>query len=337
MKKKDFLKKKVKPVNVRKSTVNELVLQMNETGFQGKSLAEAVNIIEKMIKENDNTIFLGYSGSMSTAGQWKIIKWLIENNLVDCIVSTGANVSEDVFEAMGFNYFQGTHLADDSELLKNNIDRFYDVYANEFDYRKMESLIVEFMDSLEDKRPYSSAEFLFLFGKFQAEKKIDSITASAFKNKIPVFSPALADSAYGVAAFLSRKKGKKIILDQFKDFEQLGEIACNSEKTSVIYIGGGVPKDTIQLTTILSHLSDSRKDSSHKYAVQITSDSPQWGGLSGCTLEEAVSWGKIHKDALKTTCYSDATISLPIIASALSERIRGKRKKKNLEFVFREI
>src|SRR5205823_1021504 len=155
------------------------------------------------------------------------------------VVSTGANVSEDIFEGLGFSYYQGNALVDDAELLDNQIDRYYDVYADELEYRRLERFIFEFMDTLESGRAYSSPEFLNRFGAYQVEHDVDSITAAAFRAGVPVFSPGLADSGYGVAAFqLAEERGTRIVLDQFEDFRVLGRLGERAQTTSVVYVGG---------------------------------------------------------------------------------------------------
>lgn len=321
-------------IDVRERTISELLEAMGRTGFQGKSLARCLDVLVEMVAEPGNTIFLGYAGSMSTTGQWKIVRWLVENRFVDVLVSTGANVSEDVFEGLGFSYYQGSATADDAELLEHQIDRYYDVYADELEYRRLERFILEFMETLEPDRPYSSAEFLNRFGAYQERHGVDSITAAAHRAGVPVFSPGLADSGYGVAAFqLAEEKGTRIVLDQLEDFRLLGRLGKEAGTTSVVYVGGGVPKDTIQLVTVMVDLARGGDvPYPHKYAVQITTDSPQWGGLSGCTFEEAVSWGKIDaEEARRAVCYCDATIALPILAHALLERGAVRRDPPRLE------
>ncbi|MFH1107449.1 MAG: deoxyhypusine synthase [Candidatus Micrarchaeota archaeon] len=328
MKKSDYLKKKVSSIDVTAGKgVSRLLYEMQDTGFQGKKLAEAAEVWQCMAEDEETTIFMGYAGSMSTTGMHRIVRWLVENRFIDVLVSTGANVSEDVFEAMGYSYFQGTHTADDVDLLKNQVNRYYDVYADELEYRRMEWLIVDFLETLDAGRSYSSAEFLWEFGKFQNGKKIPSITEAAYRAGVPVFSPAMADSSYGIAAYLLAKERKKhVVVDQMKDFVQLGEIGERSRSTSAVYIGGGVPKDTIQLVTVMKDLGlGGETIYPHKYAVQVTTDSPQWGGLSGCTFEEATSWGKIDAKASKAVVYADATIALPLISHALAERVKKKR------------
>jgi deoxyhypusine synthase len=256
----------------------------------------------------------------------------------DVLVSTGANISEDIMEAMGNKYYQGTWLANDEELLEAKIDRFYDIYADEYEYRELEGLIRKFASTLDPKGVYSTREFLNMFGEYQWKKGIKSITATAWKYNVPIYSPGLIDSGYGVAlSLLKREEGKLIRLDQTKDMEELGQIAEKTKRTGVIYVGGGVPKDTIQLATIIKSLSEGGEEATpHEYAIQITTDSPQWGGLSGCTLEEAISWGKIAPDSTRSVVYCDATIALPLITQAMSETVTKRTDPPDLKWVFKK-
>ena len=335
-----YLSKKLQAVEVGHKSISELMHSFSQTGFQAKQLGAALDVMVDMLSDPDATIFFGYAGSMSTTGQWKIVRWLLEKRYVDVLVSTGANISEDILDAMGYGYYQGSHVVDDEDLLRNQIDRFYDVYADELQYREMENLIREFIGTADPKRIYSSAQFLHEFGKFQLERGIESITAVAARQGIPVFSPAMADSGYGVAAFQAAKlDGKRVTVDQFKDFEQLGAIGNLAKETGVIYIGGGVPKDTIQLVAVIVDLARGGETTyPHKYAVQVTTDSPQWGGLSGCTFQEAVSWGKIDAKGKTAFCHCDATIALPLLAHGLLERLNGKERKPplDLRWVFKD-
>ncbi|MAF43863.1 MAG: deoxyhypusine synthase [Parcubacteria group bacterium] len=338
-----YFKEKVKAIEVKKKKISKLLDEMADTGFQGRRLGEVVKVWEKMIKDKDLTIVFGYAGSLSTTGQWKIVNWLIENRFIDIIVSTGANISEDIVEAMGKNYWKGEIHPNDIKLFKKEINRYYDVYGYEPDYGDMTDLIVDFIKTLDPDYIYSSREFLLLFGKWLQKRNVNSIVAMAAKYKVPVFSPALVDSAYGEAVLLAKNDGFNVVIDQVKDFKEFTKIGEKIKKTGVIYIGGGGPKDFIQLMAVSSPLQYSerkipkRKDESirgkdpysyypHQYAIQITTDAPQWGGLSGCTFDEAISWGKESETGKNIQCYCDATIALPIVTHALEERIKTKRK-----------
>jgi deoxyhypusine synthase len=313
----------VKALDVRERSIHELLLEMSSVSFQGRALGEAYRVLIDMFSDPENTVFLGLAGSMSTAGMWRIIKWLIEERYVDVVVSTGAIISEDIYEAMGFKYYKVHPCIDDTLLLKYKYDRFYDTVASELDYRKMESLIGEFINTLPDSGVYSTAEFLYEFGKYLNEKGIDSIVSAAYRAKVPVFSPALVDSGYGMALVMAYRRGKRVVLDMVKDFHQLVEIGRQGKKLSAIYIGGGVPKDYVNLVTVAQTLIAEYEEGVHdyyksfEYIVQFTTDMPQWGGLSGATLEEAISWGKVAPHAKKKTVHVDATIALPLIAHGL--------------------
>lgn len=341
-----FLREKVRAIEVSPGkSVSRLLEEMARTGFQGKSLAKAADVFEKMIKAEDLTIFFGYAGSLSTTGQWKIVNWLLENRYVDVLVPTGANISEDIVEAMGLSYWQGDRNEDDSKLFAEGINRYYDVYGTEPDYLEMTELLADFIVTLDESRNYSSREFLEKCGRWLDKKNIDGIVAAAARNGVPVFCPAIADSPYGDAALVARSRGFHLTVDAMKDYVEFMRMGETVTDTGVVYIGGGVPKDFIQLFAVTGDLlyedrkvpgrkaGKNRKGTGdqetyypHRYAVQITTDSPQWGGLSGCTFEEAVSWGKENPEGNLVQCYCDATIALPVVSHALSERVSGKRK-----------
>ncbi|HUU88626.1 MAG TPA: deoxyhypusine synthase, partial [Candidatus Glassbacteria bacterium] len=351
--KKSFLNKKVTAIEVGEKRLSDLLDEMANTAYQGRKLGEAVDVWESMVRDKDLTIVLGLSGSMSTAGQWKLVNWLIEKRFIDVIVSTGANVSEDIIDAMGFSYWQGSHIVNDQELLKEDLNRYYDVYGKEIDYRKMEDLITDFILTLKTDFQYSSVEFFYLLGKFLTKKSVNSIVAVAAQNNVPVFSPAMIDSAYGEAFLMAKNQGHSVIIDSVKEFDQFVSIGEKTKDVGVIYVGGGVPKDLTQLIAIsvsprtkdkgvpgrVGHLRKSLQEYyyPHKYAIQITTDSPQWGGLSGCTLEEAVSWGKIDNLGKRAVCYCDATIALPLITHALNERVKSRNQPPDMSWLFSSI
>ncbi len=337
--------KKVKAIEVKPNkSISQLLEDMSHTGFQGRSLSEAVKVLEAMIKDKDTTILMGYTASLSTTGQWKMIQWLIENRFIDILVPTGANISEDIVEGMGHSYYQCKPTVDNEFFFKNSLNRYYDLFGKEGDYIEMTQLIADFVLTLEENRPYSSREFLYLCGLYMAEKGVDCIIATAAKHGVPIFCPALVDSPHGDAIMIARGKGFRLILDNAQDYYEFLNLGNQTIDTGVLYIGGGVPKDFIQLFAVTGNLLypdfkvPGRKQTHkregnfeeysypHKYAVQITTDSPQWGSLSGCTFDEAVSWGKEDPQGMYAQCYCDATIGLPIVTHALSERIKQKRK-----------
>lgn len=322
-----FLRSPTQPMEVKKRSVSELLDAMRDTGFQGRSLGEAAAAWAEMLEQKNLTIFLGLSGAMVPAGMRKVIAFLIRERMIDCLVSTGANIFHDCHEALGGKHYKGTAHANDEELFKHGIDRIYDVFALEQQFRSVDLLIAEFVKKLEAK-DYSSREFLQLLGEEILKRggDIDSIIVSAYKSNVPIFVPALNDSSIGIGLMVARRKGCRINVDAMRDVDEITQIVEQSKRTGVVYIGGGVPKNFIQQTEVISSILGLELGG-HDYAVQFTTDAPHWGGLSGCTFEEAVSWGKIAPMAKKVQVFVDATIALPIAAHALLEKMHGRKRR----------
>jgi len=330
-----FLKHATIPIEVwPEKKISELAKDMTMTGFQGKNLGLAVEIWARMLKKRNIVIWFGLTGAMVPAGMRRIVSYLIKRRMIDVVVATGANLYHDCFEALGGKHYQGTHMIDDVKLRKNKVDRIYDVFANEHKFYEADLWIEKvFSTTLRNHYPYSSREILFQLGKMlkEHEKAKDSILVNAYENNVPIFCPALGDSSIGFSVmFANRRRDKRIIVDQIKDVNESSRITEKTRYSGVVYIGGGTPKNFIQQTAVIAGYQ-TRHDRSHSYAIQITTDAPQWGGLSGCTFEEAQSWGKIRKNARMVACYCDATIALPIVVHALSDRF--KRLTRNVPLI----
>ncbi|RMF90328.1 MAG: deoxyhypusine synthase [Methanobacteriota archaeon] len=323
MERRRFLDRPTRPISVGEKSVGRLLEEMGGLGFQGRNLSLSVDIWAEMLRERGLSIFLGLSGAMVPAGMGRVISFLIENRMVDCLVTTGANLFHDAHEALGGRHYIGSEGMDDRELFKCEIDRIHDILASEREFRELDRRIAGFAERL-GGGPYSSREFIYLLGEHIAGLGglENSILVSAYRHGVPVFSPSISDSSIGIGLALARRKGHPVQLDHVKDVEEITSIVEASEKTGVVYVGGGVPKNFIQQTEIVASLFGS-ENMGHEYAIQYTTDSPQWGGLSGCTFDEAVSWGKISAGARKVQVFVDATIALPIVSHALWERTRG--------------
>lgn len=324
-------------ISAKNSSVASLLQSMSRTAYQGKSLGQAADTWLAML-ESPTTIILGLAGAMIPAGMRELFAYLIENRLIDCIVSTGANLFHDCHESLGRHHYIGSHLIDDVKLQKAGVDRIYDVFASEAEFRQTDAYIAEFSLGLPDGRAFTTREFLFELGSALARTGgPPGILTSAATNGVPLYCPAIGDSSIGIALGQARvQSGKVIVFDVVKDAMELAKIVDNSAQTGVIYIGGGTPKNFIQQATIFLP----GQQSGHKYAVQITTDSPQWGGLSGCTFEEAQSWGKILPLAEKVSVHCDATIAFPILASAVVERGRElilQRRRPTFKFTGLEV
>lgn len=319
-KKHDYLRHARVPVSPGRHTAKELLEEMSRTGFQGRKLGEAFLLWKRMLEEPKNVVIMALSGAMVPAGMGRLISFLLRKRAIDVLVCTGATLSHDLYEAMGAKHFLGSHHVDDTDLLRHRIDRVYDVYADEDRFYDTDHWVMHWAESLKDDHPYTSREIVAGIGKALRGKPgaRDSVLVSAYESGVPVFVPALADSSLGFSLmFANRRKGKRIIVDMMRDVDEISRVA-EAAKHSVVIIGGGVPKNYVQQTAVIAGY-EMRRDRMHRFALQITTDSPQWGGLSGCTLEESISWGKYTPGAEMVTCYTDATIALPMLVSALSE------------------
>jgi deoxyhypusine synthase len=321
MKKADYLKEPVEPFQVdSNAAISDILRRMGKISFQGRNFSMAYQIWETMLQD-EITIFMGLAGAMVPAGMRNILVYVIEHRLIDCLVSTGANLFHDIHETLGRHHWLGHPLADDKKLKDAGIDRIYDTFASEEEFFIADRFIADFGKTLSATHPYSTKEFLFLLGKhLSGFKKEEGILTSAASNDVPIFCPALGDSSIGIAlSMLAEKEGLHIQFDPIEDVSASARMVMNSNKTGVIYIGGGTPKNFIQQTEVTAHYLGGDV-AGHTYAVQFTADAPHWGGLSGCTFEEAQSWGKIQKKAQVVSVHIDATIALPLIVSALSQK-----------------
>jgi deoxyhypusine synthase len=321
----------LRPFLIQKdATPGDIVDRMGDTAFQARNLGQAVRIWDAALRD-EATIFLGLAGAMVPAGMRPLIVYLIENRLVDVIVSTGANLYHDVYESLGFEHGQGDPEGDDMRLAHLRVVRFYDVLAPEHEFAVGERFCTEYSLALEDDRPYTTREYFSGLGKALAVKaKQEGILTAAAKHNVPIYCPAFGDSVHGLAVAEGRlREGKRIIFDVIGDVLEMTHVSMTANKTAVIYVGGGTPKNFIQQCGVAGYLFG-RQRPGHSYGIQVTMDQPQWGGLSGCTFEEAQSWRKISPDAQFVTVYAEATIGMPLIVSALADRSADAIKARKL-------
>src|ERR1700686_760543 len=301
------------------TSASEILTRMQGTAFQGKQLGLAFEVWKKMLADRC-TILMGMSGAMVPAGMRRLVVRMIENRLIDCLVSTGANFFHDLHATLGNYHSQGSPAIDDVLLAENLIDRMYDVLADEEKFRQNDQWIGRFRACLAQSRPYTTREFLYLIGlELGKHCPEDGILSAAAKAGIPLYCPAVADSSIGIGIAANRYAGgNRFTFDVIGDVVETARIVAESHATGVIYFGGGTPKNFVQQTEVTAIILNTG-GTGHKYAVQCVTDGAHWGGLSCCTFEEAQSWGKIAKDASMVTCHSDSTIAMPILVSALLE------------------
>lgn len=334
MKKEDLLTTKIKHLDIKKFNAIPLIEQYKNMAFQARNLARGAEIYSTMLRDTDCAVILCLAGSLFSAGLKKVVFDLIENNMVDAIVSTGANiVDQDFFEGLGFSHYQGSSFADDSVLLDNSIDRIYDTYIDEDELRICDMTIAKIANEL-PPRAYSSREFIVAMGKYLSEQNIgdDSIVKQAYIKNVPIFVPAFSDCSAGFGLVhhqWNRKNNDLVTIDSVKDFLELTRIKVEAKTTGLLMIGGGVPKNFAQDITVAAEIVGAQEVAMHKYAIQITVADERDGALSGSTLKEAHSWGKVD-GAYEQMIFSEATIALPLISSyAYHQKAWENRQQKN--------
>lgn len=340
MEKKEYLKEMICHIDIKSFDSKDLIDQFGNMAFQARNLSRASVIFDTMVKDTDCAIILCLAGSIFSAGLKKIVLDLMDCNMVDAIVSTGAIiVDQDFFEALGFKHYKGIPSADDDDLMNNAIDRIYDTFIDEDELRICDDTVRLIADEAEPK-PYSSREFIMLMGRYLKEKNLgkESVVGKAFEKGIPVFVPAFSDcsAGFGLVQHQSKRGGSpKVTIDSVRDFLELTKIKIWSGETGLFMVGGGVPKNFAQDITVSAEILGEQVNM-HKYAVQITVADERDGGLSGSTLKEAHSWGKVDQGA-EQMVFSEATIALPLIASYVYHRKNWQaRKPKNFNKVLDE-
>jgi len=299
-----------------KMSVNQLVRQMKAAGVLGAGrIGEASELITEMFRDPDYTVFLTLAGPLVPAGLRHAISSLIEGEYVNAVVTTGANMVHDMVEALGFRHMVGTFAAEDERLRAQNIGRIGDIYIEQEAFQRLEKWLFKTVEAIpqEKRQRISAAELFKEIGK--RIKDEESILAVAAKKNVPIICPALADSIAGFQLWVFAQD-KTMQIDPLLDTNTLMEKVYEAKKVGVIILGGGFPKHFALFANTFREGVDT--------AVQITMDRPEPGGLSGASLEEAVSWGKVKPKGRAVTVICDATIAFPLIIAAVLENLRKK-------------
>jgi deoxyhypusine synthase len=315
-----------------KMSIEDLVDVYAGSGYNGRLLGEAAKLYAKMIEE-DATICLTVSGAMTPVGFGGIFKTLIERGFVDWIITTGANVYHEDHFAWGLPIKQGHSDVDDMKLYENEIVRIRDVYIKFYETLEAEDQVIQkmFKEKL-IKKPFTTAEFSNLMGKISIEKSKHperSFVASAYEYDVPVYISTLKDSSLALNLAVHRLRDKEYNLDFVREILEQASILYNSKKSGIVELGGGVPKNTAQQTGPLLDQILRRDDGGQDYIIQITDARPDTGGLSGATLQEGKSWGKVqHAHHDMVTVYADSTIAFPILALYVLSNQKPRKPKR---------
>ena len=325
--KKELLTRPIQHIDIKQHNVVAMVDAMADMAFTARDLARGAQIYERMLRDQECGVILCLAGSLISAGLKQVFVDLVRNNMVDAIVSTGANiVDQDFFEALGFRHWIADELyksgTEDGTLRELMIDRIYDTLIDEEELRLCDET-TEKIANVIPPRPYSSREFIREMGayleregKTPAKGGADSIVLAAFENDVPIFCPAFSDcsAGFGLVAHQHARQGKPMVsLDSAKDFYELTQLKIANPTTGLLMIGGGVPKNFAQDIVVAADILGTEAPM-HKYAVQITVADVRDGALSSSTLKEASSWGKVDT-TFEQMIYSEATLALPLVAA----------------------
>ena len=308
----------VKDIKLKKNMkTNDLVNELYKSGgFTAKKLAIGVNILEDMIKDKTCVKFLSFPACIISTGARGVIKELVKNKLVDVIITTCGTLDHDLAR-LWKNYYHGSFMVDDKELHKKGINRLGNIFIPNECYgiileKKMRPILAKLYKT---KKTWSTRDIIQEFGRhLEKEKnKDESIIYWAYKNKIPIFVPGITDGAFGSQIWMYYQEHRDFSIDLLKDEQDLSDIVFEAKKSGALILGGGISKHhTIWWNQYKDGLD---------YAVYVTTADEYDGSLSGAQTREAVSWGKIKEKSKNITINGDITILLPLMISALLNRI----------------
>jgi len=321
-KKKELFERPVKQAAISPElTVADLVEQMKGMSVQARNIGLCATVLERMMADPDRpTVLLGLAGPLIAAGLRRVIRDLVASGVVDVVVSTGAILYQDIYQARGFRHYQGQIDADDTALRDLYIDRIYDTYVDEEKFWETDVWCGRVADKLKPGI-HSSRDYLDSIGSQLDDD--ESIVRTCHKLGVPVFAPAINDSSIGIGLTHHHHRAVQegrapISIDSIRDNYELTQIVVKSKKTAAIYVAGGVPKNYINDSIVMSYIFGLERG--HTYAIQCTTAVTQDGGLSGSTLSEARSWGKIKKDADFAMAWVEPSVALPLLAGYVTGR-----------------
>ena len=293
---------------------------MGATGVLGGGrIGKAADVVEAMFRGPDFTNFLTLAGPMVPSGLRLLIGDLIDRGFLDAIVTTGANLTHDVIEALGLHHYQGTFQVDDRLLIKKGYSRIADIFVKEKSFQTLDKTVRKLLGKipLEARRGISVSSLLEKIGLLLEDS--NSILFKAARSNVKLFSPGLLDSILGLSLW-SFSQTETLQVNPMADVTNMVDMAMTSKKMGVLILGGGLPKHHTLLASVLREGVDA--------AVQMTADRPEPGGLSGAPLAESISWRKIRKGGRFVDVYGDATVCFPLIVAAVLEKVKKRSRTK---------
>lgn len=331
-KKAELLATTVEHVDITSFDARPIIDSMRKMSFSSRDTARAADIFNMALEDKACSPWLILAGSTSAGGCMHAYRDMVQFNMIDAVVATGASIVDmDFFEALGYKHYQAAGPVDDNILRDNYIDRIYDTYIDEEELQDCDNAIYEIANRLEP-RGYSSREFIWEMGKWLSEgnaKKPGSLIQTAYEKGVPIFCPAFVDSSAGFGLVKHQKErareGKPyMMIDAVADFRELTDIKVAAGTTALFMVGGGVPKNFAQDTVVCAEILGEDAEM-HKYAVQITVADVRDGACSSSTLQEAASWGKVST-TYEQMVYAEATTIVPLIGSDAYHRGTWKNR-----------
>jgi deoxyhypusine synthase len=323
-------------------TIDDLVRAMGDTAYTGRQVGDAADVLEAMARDKDCFVVMTLAGALTVGKMGLIFCDLIESGVVKAIVSTGALMAHGLVEATGLSHFRyDPAKMDDAELFKAGYNRVYDSLEPEVNLDHVEEVVDHILDKWDAEETVSSWKLHRRIGEYlKAKASGRGILKSAFECNVPVFVPAFSDSELGIDFALhkfTRQQAKRPVLrfDPFEDFEQFADTMMATKRMGIFTIGGGVPRNWSQQFGVYAELMARRGYKKlplkrYNYGVRICPEPVHWGGLSGSTYTEAVSWGKFvppEEGGRFAEVFDDATVALPLVVGAVLQRIGYFKRK----------
>jgi deoxyhypusine synthase len=316
-------------------SIDALVRGMATTAFGGRRLGEAADVLEAMVRDRDCFLVLTVSGAMTIAKQGLVVCEMIDRGWVDAVVSTGALMTHGFVEAAGMLHFKHRPSMKDEELFAKGYNRVYDTLELEQNLDDTERIVSEVLDGFPHDAVLSSHRITQALGRYlERHAEGRAILSSAVRRDVPIYVPAFTDSELGldVAVYNRRREmlGKpRLAFDPFLDLDHYADRVRASERLGIFTIGGGVPRNWAQQIGPYLEISEKRLGVAEpvrrfRYGVRICPEPDHWGGLSGCSYAEGVSWGKFLAESEGgrfAEVYADATIAWPLVVRAVMERM----------------
>jgi len=293
-------------------SLSNLARQMEAVGVLGPGrFGKAVRILAEMLRDDDYSNFISLAGPIVPGGLRTVLTDLVDQKLLNGVVTTGANVTHDMLEALGHRHIVGSETMNDTTLKRRGLSRIYDLLVKQKAIEHLEKTTHKMLTRIPEtkRRNIASYELLWEFGKQLRDNR--SLLNIAQKRSVPVFCPGIFDSMLGLNLW-TYSRLHTLFINPFKDFSKLVDMTYESKKVGVIILGGGMPKHHVLIANSYRGGVDA--------AIQITLDRPEGGGASGAPLEEAISWGKIKRANKLATIIGDATVIFPLLTLAALER-----------------